>query len=74
MQLTSPETLGLSLAVTFGALALLTGFFGLVALYRHRPGQTQTTPSVWPDREPAGWRKPAEKPAEPAPDKEPPTA
>ncbi|HEY6875347.1 MAG TPA: hypothetical protein VI384_03210 [Candidatus Dormibacteraeota bacterium] len=60
LQLTSPETLGLSIAVGFGALALLAGFFGLAALYRHRPGPKQT-PSVWPEKEPAGWKKPAEK-------------
>lgn len=58
LQLSSVETLGLSIAVAFGAAALLTGFFGLLALYRHRPGTTQA-PSVWPRQEPAGWRKPA---------------
>ena len=59
LQLSSTETLGLSIAVIFGTTALLTGFFGLLALYRHRPGATQGGPSVWPSQEPAGWRKPA---------------
>ena len=69
LQLSSLETLGLSIAVAFGALALLTGFFGLAALYRHKPGATQG-PGVWPSQEPAGWRKPAageEKPEEAKP-------
>ena len=70
LQLSSVETLGLSIAVAFGALALLTGFFGLLALYRHKPGATQG-PAVWPGQEPAGWRKPAvaeEKPDQTKPD------
>jgi hypothetical protein len=58
LQLSSVETLGLSIAVGFGVLALLTGFFGLLALYRHKPGAAQG-PTVWPTQEPAGWRKPA---------------
>jgi len=58
LELTSVETLGLSIAVAFGALALLTGFFGLLTLYRRKPGATQG-PTVWPTQEPAGWRKPA---------------
>jgi hypothetical protein len=60
MQLTSPETLALSIAVGFGVLALLSGFFGLLVLYRHRPATTQT-PSVWPTTEPPGWRRSAAK-------------
>jgi len=67
LQLSSVETLGLSIAVAFGALALLTGFFGLLALYRHNPVAT-TGPTVSPKQEPSGWRKPEvaeEKPAEP---------
>jgi hypothetical protein len=70
LQLSSVETLGLSIAVGFGALALLTGFFGLLALYRRKGGATQG-PSVWPKQEPAGWKKPAvaeEKPEEPKPE------
>jgi hypothetical protein len=70
LQLSSAETLGLSIAVGFGAAALLTGFFGLLALYRRKPGATQG-PTVWPTQEPAGWRKPAvaeEKPQEPKPE------
>src|SRR6266851_8173486 len=70
LQLSSVETLGLSIAVGFGALALLTGFFGLLALYRRKPGVTQG-PSVWPKQEPAGWKKPAvaeEKPEEATPE------
>jgi len=66
LQLSSVETLGLSIAVGFGALALLTGFFGLLALYRRGRAATQS-PSVWPKQEPAGWKKPAvaeEKPEE----------
>jgi hypothetical protein len=66
LQLSSVETLGLSIAVGFGALALLTGFFGLLTLYRRGRGATQG-PSVWPKQEPAGWKKPAvaeEKPEE----------
>jgi len=66
LQLSSVETLGLSIAVGFGALALLTGFFGLLALYRRGRAATQG-PSVWPKQEPAGWKKPAvaeEKPEE----------
>ena len=58
LQLSSVESLGLSIAVAFGTLALLTGFFGLLALYRHKPGATQG-PAAWPAQEPAGWRKPA---------------
>ena len=67
LQLSSVETLGLSIAVAFGALALLTGFFGLAALYRHKASATQG-PAVWPAQEPAGWRKPeatADAPDEP---------
>ena len=70
LQLSSVETLGLSIAVGFGALALLTGFFGLLALYRRKGGATQA-PSVWPKQEPAGWKKPAvteEKPEEAKPE------
>jgi hypothetical protein len=66
LQLSSVETLGVSIAVAFGAAALLTGFFGLLVLYRRKPGATQG-PTVWPTQEPAGWRKPAvaeEKPQE----------
>jgi len=66
LQLSSVETLGLSIAVGFGALALLTGFFGLLALYRRGRAATQG-PSVWPKQEPAGWKKPAvaeDKPVE----------
>jgi hypothetical protein len=73
LQLTSVETLGLSIAVAFGALALLTGFFGLLTLYRRKPGATQG-PTVWPTQEPAGWRKPAvaeEKADEPKPEEPP---
>ncbi len=58
LQLSSVETVGLSIAVGFGALALLTGFFGLLALYRRGRAATQG-PSVWPKQEPAGWKKPA---------------
>ncbi|HYR47738.1 MAG TPA: hypothetical protein VER07_03050 [Candidatus Polarisedimenticolia bacterium] len=70
LQLSSVETLGLSIAVGFGALALLTGFFGLLALYRRGRAATQG-PSVWPKQEPAGWKKPAaaeEKPEEAKPE------
>jgi hypothetical protein len=70
LQLTSAETLGLSIAVAFGAAALLIGFFGLLAIYRHKPGATQG-PSVWPAQEPAGWKKPPPeeaKPEEPTPE------
>ena len=69
LQLSGAETLGLSIAVAFGAAALLTGFFGLLALYRHKPGANQG-PSVWPAQEPTGWKKTAveeEKSAEPKP-------
>lgn len=77
MQLSSPETLALSIAVGFGVLSLLAGFFGLLALYRLRPGSAAAAPSVWPDKEPEGWRRPEareeEKPqAEPAGAPEPP--
>jgi hypothetical protein len=70
LQLSSVETLGLSIAVGFGALALLTGFFGLLTLYRRGRSATQG-PSVWPKQEPAGWKKPAvaeEKPEEAKPE------
>jgi hypothetical protein len=78
MQLTSPETLALSIAVGFGALSLLTGFFGLLTLYRRRPAPSQAQ-SVWPDKEPPGWRQPVAKAeAEPKPEEtaaaEPPEA
>lgn len=59
LQLSSSETLALTIAVSFGVLALLVGYFGLVALYRlRRPGPT-TAPQqeVWPAEEPAGWRR-----------------
>lgn len=59
LQLTSPENLALSIAVGFGTLSLLTGFFGLLTLYRRlRPGTAQG-PTVWPAREPEGWRQKA---------------
>ena len=58
LQLSSAETFGLSIAVAFGAAALLTGFFGLLALYRHKSGATQG-PTVWPAQEPTGWKQPA---------------
>src|SRR6266700_1685199 len=58
LQFSSLELLGLSIAVAFGAAALLTGFFGLLALYRHKPGAAPG-PAVWPSQEPAGWKKPA---------------
>lgn len=64
LQLSGVETLGLSIAVAFGAAALLTGFFGLLALYRHKPGAAQG-PAIWPAQEPAGWRKPAATEAKP---------
>jgi hypothetical protein len=70
LQLSGSETFGLSIAVAFGAAALLTGFFGLLALYRHKPGAHQG-PSVWPSQEPTGWKQTAveeEKPAEPKPE------
>jgi hypothetical protein len=70
LQLSSVETLGLSIAVAFGAAALLTGFFGLLVLYRRKPGATQG-PTVWPAQEPPGWKKPEvaeEKPEEPKPE------
>jgi hypothetical protein len=73
LQLNSAETLGLSIAVAFGVAALLTGFFGLLTLYRHKPGATQG-PTVWPAQEPSGWRKPAtaeEKPEEAKPQESP---
>ncbi len=80
LELSSVETLGLSIAVGFGALALLTGFFGLLTLYRRGRSATQG-PSVWPKQEPAGWKKPAvaevkpeeakpEEPDEPKPELE----
>ena len=64
LQLSSVELLGLSIAVAFGAAALLTGFFGLLALYRHKPGAAKG-PAVWPSQEPSGWRKPANAEAKP---------
>ena len=64
LQLSSVELLGLSIAVAFGAAALLTGFFGLLALYRHKPGAAKG-PAVWPSQEPSGWRKPADAEAKP---------
>ena len=70
LQLSSAETFGLSIAVAFGAAALLTGFFGLLALYRHKSGATQG-PTVWPAQEPTGWKQPAvedEKPEAPKPE------
>ena len=70
MQLSNPETLALSIAVGFGVLSLLTGFFGLLALYRLRPGSTTQAPAVWPEKEPEGWRRTETKQeAEPAPEK-----
>jgi hypothetical protein len=79
MQLSSPETLALSIAVGFGVLSLLAGFFGLLALYRLPPASGAQAPSVWPEKEPEGCRraetkeeeKPAAEKAEPA---EPPKA
>ena len=76
LQLSSSETLALSIAVGFGALSLLAGFFGLLVLYRRLGGGTSSGPAVWPQREPEGWRsKEAETGAakesspEPEPDK-----
>ena len=66
MQLSSSETLALSIAVGFGVMALLAGYFGLVALYRlRRPGTPAASAQVWPSQEPAGWRRRAAKEAEP---------
>ncbi len=66
LQLSSAETLALSIAVGFGALSLLTGFFGLLTLYRRRPAPSQA-PTVWPAKEPEGWmQKEAETEAKPA--------
>lgn len=64
LQLSNPETVALTIAVTFGALALFTGYFGLVALYRRRPGAPAAAAEVWPAQEPAGWRRRAAKDAE----------
>ena len=69
LQLSGAENLALSIAVGFGTLSLLTGFFGLLTLYRRlRPGTAQG-PTVWPDREPEGWRQKAPEPAAPIEEK-----
>jgi hypothetical protein len=56
-QLTGAESTGIGMAVTFGVLAMVAGFIGLVFVYRqasHARAAAQTR--VWPDR-------PPEKPA-----------
>ena len=64
LQLSGSETLALSIAVGFGALSLLAGFFGLLVLYRRIRAGASAGSSVWPQKEPEGWRsKEAETPA-----------
>lgn len=66
LQLSNTETLALTIAVFSGALALLVGYFGLVAIYRMRPGASAAAAQqqqVWPAQEPAGWRRRAAKAA-----------
>lgn len=85
LQLSNQELVALTIAVTFGLLALFIGYFGLSALYRMRPsgaGADAASQPVWPAEEPAGWRRraakeeatelPAEEPAKPA-EEPPPT-
>jgi hypothetical protein len=51
--LTVSEDAGLTIAVAMGVLAILTGFFGLLMLYRRSAPRavTHSTP-LWPDRPP----------------------
>jgi uncharacterized membrane protein len=58
--LTSGENSGLGVATFCGVLAIFIGFYGLLVLYRRRPGGTGTQPALWPSQPPA---KPPEPPA-----------
>ncbi len=58
--LTSGENSGLGVATFCGVLAIFVGFYGLLMLYRRRPGGTGTQPALWPSQPSA---KPAEPPA-----------
>ena len=50
MQLSGPENTGLTIAVAFGVMALLAGFFGLAVLYRQV--KPPPRPPVWPSSPP----------------------
>jgi hypothetical protein len=50
MQLSGPESTGLTIAVAFGVMSLLAGFFGLAALYRRL--KPPPRPPVWPSTPP----------------------
>ena len=69
LQLSNSEMVALTIAVTFGVLALFVGYFGLVALYRmRRPGEPAAAAQpVWSAQEPAAWRRRAGKTADSAP-------
>jgi hypothetical protein len=67
--LTVSEDAGLTIAVAMGVLAILTGFFGLLMLYRRSAPRavTHATP-LWPDRPPeAAAAEPAAASPMPAP-------
>ena len=70
LQLSSSETVALSVAVTFGVVALFVGYFALVAIYRRRlpgapaAGASSSEPAWSASQEPAGWRRRAAKEAE----------
>jgi hypothetical protein len=67
LQLTGPETTGLTIAVAFGIMSLFAGFVGLATLYRQRPAAA-ALPPVWPAGPP---ESPAPPPPEPEPQPEP---
>ena len=73
LQLSNSEMVALTIAVTFGVLALFVGYFGLVALYRmRRPGEPAAEAQpVWPAQEPAAWRRRAAKAAASSPANQP---
>jgi hypothetical protein len=67
--LTSGEMTALSLAIGFGVVAIMVGYFGLVVVYRRRAALSPSTPLTPPVRRiaPVGARTPAEiPPAQPA--------
>lgn len=66
--LSANENAGLSIAVAMGVLAVLTGFFGLLMLYRRRGPATVThaTPT-WPQRAPEPATAESTATASPAP-------
>jgi hypothetical protein len=57
--LSSGEGTGLTVVILFGALTIVTGFFGLLMLYRSRPKLSQPVPAMQPRMAPATEPEPA---------------